>query len=292
MFANFLIGLREGLEAALVVGILVAYLVKTGRRDLLPRIWARRGARGRGLARLRRAADLRPARPDVRGPGADRRLAVDRRRRLRHLDDLLDGRARARSSRASCEASVDAAVEAAAGRLVLVAVLAVGREGLETALFLWAAAAGRPGSTTEPLLGAAARPRHRRRPRLPDLPRRAAAQPAQVLHLDRRRPRHRRRRRAGLRRPRPPGGRRPARACNTSPSTSRDRSRPASWYGTAAQGHRSTSPRPRPWLQAVAWLLYVVPSSTIFIRRVRRGRPTAQPVRPPPPSPPTSRRPA
>ncbi len=39
VFATFVIGLREGLEAALIVGMLLAFLARSGRRDVLPRLW-------------------------------------------------------------------------------------------------------------------------------------------------------------------------------------------------------------------------------------------------------------
>ena len=53
MIPTFVIGLREGLEAALIVGIIAAFLRKQGRRDLLR--WVFLGV-GAAILLSRRAA--------------------------------------------------------------------------------------------------------------------------------------------------------------------------------------------------------------------------------------------
>ena len=139
MFANLLIALREGLEAALVVSIIVAYLVKSGRRDALPKLWL-----GVGLAAL---IPLVAGAIMTWGPktlpfqgqeilgGTLSFVAVG----LVTWMIFWMGK-NARELKGELEGSVSKSLSAGSSGwgIVWIAVVAVGREGVETALFVWA----------------------------------------------------------------------------------------------------------------------------------------------------------
>lgn len=158
MLANYLIGLREGLEAALVVTILIAYVVKTDRRHLLPRIWA--GVAMAVLISLAFGALLEygpneltfEAKEAIGGSLSILAVAL--------VTWMVFWMAEAaRSLSGDLRGKIDVAAEGGWFSMALIALLAVGREGLETALFLWAATrAGTAGNaigthTWEPLVG-------------------------------------------------------------------------------------------------------------------------------------------
>ncbi|MGV8884591.1 MAG: iron uptake transporter permease EfeU [Microbacteriaceae bacterium] len=266
MLANFLIGLREGLEAALVVGILIAYVVKLGRRDVLPRIWL-----GVGLA-----VTLSLTLGAVLTFGAYG-LSFAARELIGGILSIIATafvtwmifwmlRA-ARGLSGELRANVDSHLSGAGWGLVIVAFLAVGREGIETALFIWAAVQA-SGSTTFPLLGAALGIataivlgwliyRGVLRINLTKfftytgifLIVVAGGVLAYGVHDLQE---------AGFL----PG------LTNLAFDVSRIVP-PSSWYGTLLKGIFNFSPATT-WLEAVAWVAYVVPVLTIFISTVRR----------------------
>ncbi|MGB7979194.1 MAG: iron uptake transporter permease EfeU [Candidatus Nanopelagicales bacterium] len=153
MFNNFLIGLREGLEAALIVSILIAYLVKTGRQHLLPGIWW-------GVAAA-----------VVLSLGVGAVLTFGTRTLTSQAQEAIGGilsivavglvtamvfwmASNARHLKGELHAKVDTAAERGSGwALAGVAFVAVAREGLETALFVWSAVRATGGGAA-PLIGA------------------------------------------------------------------------------------------------------------------------------------------
>lgn len=136
MGAAFLITLREGLEIAIVLAILVSYLVKTGRASEVPAVW-----RGAGLAVavcVALGVALQLAVGGLNGTvetGVEAAIALVAASVLTWM--IFWMREHARTMGADLRRQV--AEAAGVGALAVIAFVAVLREGLETVLFLLSA---------------------------------------------------------------------------------------------------------------------------------------------------------
>ncbi len=271
MVPNLLIGLREGLEATLVVSILIAFLVRSGARHRLRAVAA--GVAAAVLLSLAVGAALTfgpkrltfTAQEAIGGTLSIVAVALVTwmvfwmRRAARHLASDL-------------RSSLGDAASASFLTVFVTAFLAVGREGLETAFLVWAAARS-AGSGWAPLAATLAGIGiavvlgwllYRQAVRL-DLARffrwTGAAlvvvaggvlaygvhdlQEARLL--------------PGL----------TVLAFDVSAQVP-----PSSWYGTLLKGIFNFSPATT-WLEAIAWLAYVVPVLALYLRPQRSTQPAA-----------------
>ncbi|HEX4723343.1 MAG TPA: iron uptake transporter permease EfeU [Pseudonocardiaceae bacterium] len=153
MLPTFVIGLREGLEAALIVGIIAAFLGQNGRRDALPKVWLGVSiavlicvAFGVGLHLLSDSLNFTEQERLESVIGAFAVVMVTymvfwMTRHARDVKGRLVGAATAALAKGSTRA------------LVMMAFLAVLREGFETVVFLLAVAQSSQNST-QALIGA------------------------------------------------------------------------------------------------------------------------------------------
>ncbi|MFD4504926.1 iron uptake transporter permease EfeU [Streptomyces sp. NPDC058457] len=151
-FPSFLIGLREGLEAGLIVSILVATLVRAGAGNRLSQVWtgvlaAIALAMSFGAVLTFTAASLSATAQEAFG-GTLSVIAVAFVTAM-----VFWMRRSARSLAGEIKEKVTGALAMGSGVLILTSFLAVGREGLETALFLWTTARA-AGESAGPLAGA------------------------------------------------------------------------------------------------------------------------------------------
>ncbi|MFE4470543.1 iron uptake transporter permease EfeU [Leifsonia sp. NPDC056824] len=152
MLANYLIGLREGLEMALIVTILVAYVVKIGRNDVLSKLWIGVGVAlvvplGIGALLTWGPYGLSFEAQEIVG-GTLSLIAVG------FVTWMIFWMGKtARSMKSTLQNRLDSALVGAGWGVVILAMLSVGREGIETALFVWATVAS-IGGGWEPVIGA------------------------------------------------------------------------------------------------------------------------------------------
>jgi len=150
--SNALIGLREGLEAALVVVILVAFLVKTDRRWALRWVWAGVGA----------AVTLSVAIGAVLTYGT-RTLTFEAQELIGGLASVVAVvfvtfmvfwmRSASRTISGELKGRLDKALDLGPLAVAIVAFLGVGREGLETAIFFYATTEAAGQGNNQPLIG-------------------------------------------------------------------------------------------------------------------------------------------
>lgn len=148
MLATSLIAFREGLEAALIVGIVLGYLKKTGRLDQGRYAWI--GVIAAVLMSIGVAVLIQVIGAELEGAAEQIFEGVTMFLAVALLTWMIYWmRVQARTMKSSLEREVDSAITAGQKwGLVSVTFAAVFREGLETALFLSAAAFASDGVTT------------------------------------------------------------------------------------------------------------------------------------------------
>ncbi len=136
MLQTFLTGLREGLEAALVVGILITFMVRSGHRDRLPALWSGVAiaialSLGFGAVLHFTSANMTFEAREAFG-GILSIVAVG------FVTWMVFWMKKASATiKGELEDKMQVALEFGAIAIALAAFLAVGREGLETAMFLY-----------------------------------------------------------------------------------------------------------------------------------------------------------
>ncbi len=136
MLPSFVITLREGLEAALIIGIVAAFLVREGRPDALKRMWIGVGAAVAVCLAVGVVLRLVDQELPERGQQVlETVIAFVAVAMVTYM--IVWMKQHARELRGSLEGSAATAVAAgSAGALVAMAFFSVFREGFETAVFL------------------------------------------------------------------------------------------------------------------------------------------------------------
>ena len=137
MLSTFIIALREGLEGSLIVGILAAYIIKTNNRSLLKPLWL--GVIGAVITSLGLGALLSFTSAELSDRGNEFFAGTTSFIAVGLVTWMVFWMKRtARVLKSELHGKVDNALTAGPLTLAGVAFFAVLREGLETALFIYA----------------------------------------------------------------------------------------------------------------------------------------------------------